>query len=615
VAAIDAGWLEAAGGRLCRSSFRDPRWDVQRGEVVATEQVTLFGLVIVAARTVSYGRVNPGAATDIFIREALVAGELGKPFAFLKHNLAMAARVQTIEERVRRRDLLVSAEGMVDFYRARLAEVYDIRSLSRRVRQQGGDDFLRMTEADLMNYRPEEAELNLYPERLQAGGLALGLSYRFEPGAEADGVSLQVPSALAAAVPPAVTDWLVPGLLREKVAVLLKGLPKALRTRLMPLKETVDVIIKELPRGEGPLLSTLGAFLHRRFGVDVPASEWPLAALPDHLIMRVAIRAPDGRELRSGRGPAILRSQTAATRIPLEVRQRWERTAISRWDFGDLPEVLSSRTDERNAWAAYPALQAQADRIDLKLFGRRDQALAAHPQGVAALLALQCAREIKFLKRSLALPEELHPAAHRLGGPRRLEDALAARVVQDLCAADVRTEKAFNDHAAACRAKMLDAGRELLYAVMLVMQAHAAAFREIEGLTGTQGVAASIHARLKQDLSHLAPPNFIALYDRPRLVHLERYLRALAIRARRALLDPEKDIAKAQALQKYTEQLRRMMETLNPQSSAPKRRALEELVWMIEEYKVSVFAQELKTAGPMSPKRLDEKIRAIERMT
>jgi ATP-dependent helicase HrpA len=195
-----------------------------------------------------------------------------------------------------------------------------------------------------------------------------------------------------------------------------------------------------------------------------------------------------------------------------------------------------------------------------------------------------------------------------------LEDALAARVIQDLCAADVRTEKAFDDHAAACRAKMLDTGRELLYAVMPVMQAHAAAFREVEALTGTKGVVASIHARLKQDLSHLVPPNFIALYDRPRLAHIERYLRGLAIRARRALVDPEKDIAKAQALQKYTEQLRRMMETLNPQSSAPKRRALEELVWMIEEYKVSVFAQELKTAGPMSPKRLDEKIRAIERM-
>jgi ATP-dependent helicase HrpA len=614
VATIDAGWLEAAGGRLCRSTFRDARWDAQRGEVVATEQVTLFGLVIVAARTVSYGRVRPGAATDIFIREALVAGELGKPFAFLKHNQAMATQVQTMEERVRRRDLLVSAEGMVDFYRARLAEVYDLRSLSRRIRQQGGDDFLRMTEADLMNYRPEEAELNLYPERLQAGGLTLGLSYRFEPRAEADGVTLQVPAALAAAVPPAATDWLVPGLLKEKVAVLLKGLPKALRTRLMPLKETVDAIIAEMPRGEGPLLSTLGEFLHRRFGVDVPASEWPLAALPDHLKMRVAITAPDGRELRSGRDPAILGSEEAAARIPMAVRQRWERTAITRWDFGDLPEVLSSHADDRNAWVAYPALQARADRIDLKLFGRRDQALAAHLKGVAALLALQCTREIKFLKRSLVLPEELHPAAHLLGGPRRLEDALAARVIQDLCAADVRTEKAFIDHAGACTPKMLNAGRELLYAVMPVMQAYAAAFREIEALTGPAGVVASIQGRLKEDLSHLVPPNFIVLYDGPRLAHIERYLRGLAIRARRALVDPEKDMAKAQALRKYTEQLRRMMETLNPQSSASKRRALEELVWMIEEYKVSVFAQELKTAVPMSPKRLDEKIRALERM-
>jgi ATP-dependent helicase HrpA len=195
-----------------------------------------------------------------------------------------------------------------------------------------------------------------------------------------------------------------------------------------------------------------------------------------------------------------------------------------------------------------------------------------------------------------------------------LEDALAARVIQDLCAADVRTEKAFIDHAGACTPKMLNAGRELLYAVMPVMQAYAAAFREIEALTGTAGVVASIQGRLKEDLAHLVPPNFIALYDGPRLAHIERYLRGLAIRARRALVDPEKDMAKAQALRKYTEQLRRMMETLNPQSSASKRRALEELVWMIEEYKVSVFAQELKTAVPMSPKRLDEKIRALERM-
>jgi ATP-dependent helicase HrpA len=614
VANIDAGWLESAGGGLCRSSVRDVRWDAKRGEVVGTEQVTLFGLVIVPSRTVSYGRVSPGAATDIFIRQALVAGALGKPFAFLSHNQAVMAKVQAIEERLRRRDLMISEEGLADFYRRRLAEVYDIRGLSRLIRQRGGDEFLRMAEDDLMNYRPDPAELSLYPERLQAGGQSLWLHYRFEPGAEADGVTLQVPSALATVVRPADLDWLVPGLLREKVTLLLKGLPKKWRTRLMPLKDTVEVILAEMPQGQGLLLSALGEFLHRRFGVDVPAGAWPAEALPDHLRMRVSISAPDGRELGSSRDPAILRLPTTASRIPSDVRERWERRGVTRWDFGDLPEILTSSAGERTAWAAYPALCAQAERIDLRLFGRRDQALAAHPKGVAALLALQYARDLKFLRRSLVLPEELHLPARRLGGVRHLEDAMVGRVIQDLWAVDLRTEKAFNDHAAAVALKILEAGRELLYAVIPVIQAHAAAFRDIESLSGAKGLLASIHRRLEEDLAQLVPHNFIGLYDRSRLAHVERYLRGLAVRARRAIVDPEKDRTKSQDLQTYAGRLKGLLQTLTPQSTAEKRQALEELAWMIEEYKVSIFAQELKTAGPTSPKRLDEKIREIERM-
>jgi ATP-dependent helicase HrpA len=614
VAAIDPGWLESAGGGLCRSSVRDGRWDAARGEVVATEQVTLFGLVVVPARTVSYGRTRPEAAAEIFIRQALVAGDLGKTFAFLEHNRAMVAKVQAIEERLRRRDLLVSEEVIADFYRSRLAGIHDIRSLGRLIRQRGGDGFLRMPAEDLMNYRPPPAELDRYPERLDAGGLSLELRYRFEPGAAADGVTLQVPSALAAAVPSADVEWLVPGLLREKVAALLKGLPKALRTRLMPLSDTLDAILAEMPRGTGGLISALGDFVHRRFGVDVPASAWPMEALPEHLKMRMAVVAPDGRQLASGRDPAILRRQPTAARVPPEARRRWERTGITRWDFGELPEVVASHPGERNAWAGYPALCAQADRVDLKLFERRDPALAAHPRGVAALLALQCGREVKFLRRSLALPEELHPAARFLGGARRLEDALAEKTIQDLFAADLRSEKAFNERRAVCAPQLLPAGRELLYAVIPVIQAHAAASREIAALAGAGGALAAIHGHLKADISNLVPPNFIALYDRDRLAHVERYLRALALRARRALVAPEKDRAKGQALRKYTDQLGRLTEGLSPRSSAGKRRAVEELVWMIEEYKVSIFAQELKTAGPMSAKRLEEKIREIERM-
>jgi ATP-dependent helicase HrpA len=229
-------------------------------------------------------------------------------------------------------------------------------------------------------------------------------------------------------------------------------------------------------------------------------------------------------------------------------------------------------------------------------------------------MALTCAREVKFLRRSLTLPEELVPAASRLGGVRRLEEAMAERVVQDLFAVDLRTEAAFNEHAAVCAPKLVAAGRELLYAVIPVVHACAEASLEIEALSGGKGLLALVHGRLKEDLARLVPPNFIALYDRPRLAHIERYLRALAIRARRALVDPEKDQAKALGPQAYSQRLRGVMQMLNPQSSVQKRAALEELAWMIEEYRVSIFAQELKTAGPMSPKRLDEKIREIERM-
>jgi ATP-dependent helicase HrpA len=612
VASIDPGWLEKLGGRLCRSAYRDARWDPKRGEVVATEQVTLFGLVIIPGRAVSYGRVRPDEAADIFIRQALVGGQIGRPFAFLQHNQGLAAKVADVESRLRRRDLLVSDEALAAFYRERLAHVHDLRSLGQLIKTKGGDGFLRMSEDDLMNYRPDEGELGLFPERLQAAGRSLELRYHFEPGSDADGVTLRVPAALAAAVPPATVEWLVPGLLREKVETLVKGLPKAIRKRLVPLNETVDVILREMPGRQGSFLSALGQFIHRRFGVDIPASAWPSETLPEHLKMRLAITAPDGRELFSGRDPALLQTQPTATRIPPEVRQRWERSGITRWDFGDLPETVASEKAAGSQWVAYPALESGAEGVHLKLFARRDQAATAHPRGVAALFAAHFAKDLKFLRRSLTLPEELHPAARYLGGARRLEDAMVERVVQDLFATPIRTQREFAALAAAGAPKILPAGRDLLYALMPVIQAYAAVRRD---LAGSKGPLAGIRSRLEEDLSHLVPQNFIALYDPGRLPHLERYLNALAVRARRALVSPEKDRVKSESLQTVSERLGQLLKTLKPDASAEKRRAMEDLFWLIEEYKVSVFAQELKTAVPVSSKRLEDKFREIERMS
>ena len=613
-ASIDPAWLEQLGGGLCRSSVRDPRWDPRRGEVVATEQVTLFGLIIVPGRTVSYGRIDPQAATGIFIREALVEARIEKPLPFLRHNRKLQESVADLENRLRRRDLLVSAEALEVFYRQRLAQVYDIRSLSFLIKSKGGDDFLRMSAEDLMNYRPDEAELGLFPQHLEAAGKPLALRYCFEPGAETDGVTLQVPAALAPAVAPAAVEWMVPGLLREKVETLLKGLPKVLRKRLMPLNDTVEVVLREMPQRKGPFLSALGHFIHRRFGVDIPAAAWAAEHLPDHLKMRLSITAPDGRELAAGRDPGLLTSQPTLSRIPPEVRRSWERSEITCWDFGDLPETVASEKTGGLSWIAFPALEPAAVGANLKLFTRYNRAQAVHPQGVAALCAAYFGKDLKFLKRSLALPEELHPAARYFGGARQLENGMAERVVKDLFAVPIRTQKEFTDLAAAAASQILPAGRTLLYSLIPVLQAYAAARRDLAAPAGSQGPLAAIFKKLHEEVSHLMPPNFIALYSADRLAHIERYLQALAIRSRRALAAPEKELAKSKNVQGYSEKLQRLVQTLSPDTSAEKRRAVEELFWLMEEYKVSVFAQEMKTIVPVSPKRLEEKIKEIERM-
>jgi ATP-dependent helicase HrpA len=612
VAAIDAGWLEKAGAGLCRSAYSNPRWDVRREEVVASEQVSLFGLIIVAERPVAYGRIDPEGASEIFIRQALAAGQIRRPPAFMRHNREMAARVLGYEERLRRRDLAAGIEEQVEFYRKRLPGVFDPRTLAGLVKSRGGDAFLRMREEDLLLLRPDPQELSLYPERVDVGKGLFECRYRFEPGRDEDGATLKVPAAAAGALAPELLDWLVPGLLRERIEVLLRGLPKELRRRLVPLNDTVGIVMAEMPRGGGALISVLGDFIHRRFGVRIPAASWPEKDLPDHLRLRVAITASDGRVLAAGRDPSILRRAAPAGGIPDEVKLRWERSGITSWDFGELPEVVQGETGGRSAWVAYPALVPGPQGADLKLFPRRDLAASAHRNGVAALFKVCLAGEMRSLKRSLVLPEEALGAARYFGGARAIEKALGERAVRDLFAVDLRTPAAFKALAAAGSVRLVPQARELFYAVLPVLEAYTAARSEMAALSGGKGPALEFRRAMEDELNRLLPENFIALYERRRMPQLVRYLKAFGLRVRRASVDLEKDRTKAAGVALFTEMLKRLLATLSPDSSEAKRQAVEELFWLIEEYKVSAFAPEIGTPVRVSPKRLREKIAEIE---
>ncbi len=623
VANIDSGWLEELGGDLCRRTYLDAHWEKNRGEVVASEQVSLFGLIIVPARKVSYGKVNPVEASNIFIQSALVNGDVKKPFAFMKHNRQLIDEIEDIENRIRRRDILVDEHKMFEFYQDKLPGVCDIRSLAKYLKQKGGDQFLRMNKENLLQYQPDRDELVQYPTRLEIDRHTFECFYCFEPGKDDDGVTVKVPSAVAPAVSPETIDWLVPGLYPEKIEFLIKGLPKAYRKKLVPVKNTVDIIVHEMPKSQTSLVSALGDFIFRRFGVDIPAVAWSQESLPDYLKMRISITAPDGKELRAGRDAALLRRDLGNRLTSDEfeaARKKWEKNGIDRWDFGDLPEFISDSGKQKAGWVAYPALEkdsATNKSVNLRLFRRQVDAIEVHRVGVATLYTIHFAKNLKLLKRQLTLPVDVKFMADYFGGAKKLVQQMYDRIISESFEKNIRSEKAFHAHAESAAAKIFSAGQELRDKTIPILTAYHDArsrFYKLQQANHANSMAISFFQELIRELDGLVPMTFVEIYDIARLDHLVRYIRAAAIRARRAVVDFERDRSKSNEIVKFTDGLKQLLKELSPSVSDEKRQAVEDYFWMVEEYKVSVFAQELKTAIPISAKRLEMKLKEIRRM-
>ncbi|MGD9331521.1 MAG: ATP-dependent RNA helicase HrpA [Desulfobacterales bacterium] len=620
---IDRAWLEPLAGRQCRYTYLEPHWSRKRGEVVADEQVSLFGLKIVEGRKVSYGKIDPEAAAEIFVRSALIGGDVHRPFDFMAHNQALIEEVDDMQNRLRRRDLLVDEEVLYQFYRHRLGMIADIRSLAHRIKKKGGDAFLRLRPQDLLQAEPDADELALYPDEIRLGEARLKADYRFDPGAENDGVTVSVPAASVHRIDPADADWLVPGLLREKIAAMLKSLPKAYRRQLVPVADTAATIAREMPRTNGDLATALGNFIHKRFEVDIPANAWQENALPEHLKMRYAIIDADGDKVAVGRKEEMLR--TLDPGMPQEgllakARRQWECDGLTDWPVDDLPEQVDLGDDQTGRHTLFPALSVAEDNrgdVGVRLFGSYDQARRSHRDGVAALLKKRLAADLKYLKRQLKLPRDTAAQVRFEGGAKAFERELFERVTQTRLRHDVRTRAAFEALAEEARAGLIASGQELLQAVLPVLQALEDVHETLCGLenqAGARGPIADFLAARREDIQRLVPARFVHLYEPVRFPHLARYLRAIAIRAERALAQFDRDQSKAAESRRWEEQLKMMLDELNIRSSDQKRAALEELFWMIEEYKVSLFAQELKTAVPVSAKRLEKLIGEISRM-
>jgi ATP-dependent helicase HrpA len=611
-ARIDPAWALDLGAHLLRVAHSEPYWSAEAGRVLVKERRRLHNLEL-DARSVGYGRIDPEHATEIFIREGLVGDTITWPFGFISHNRRLREEIESRLTRQRAAGYQNLDEALYRLYAARIDEpvsaVPELIDLVRR-RQTKDPRYLHLREEDLLPAGDEPDPVD-FPEALPLENRALPLHYAYRPGQDDDGVTLRLSPDEFAALDPAALDWAVPGHLTGKVEVLLKTLPKEQRRALIPLAETAVAVAADLrllaARRPAPtLIQALAEALTARLGVRLDPRVWEgRVALPEHLRVRIEVRDGRGAVLAAGRDPAAVRQQLGTTRQEAsrkaaqddsaawrEARARWETAAAAGWAFGDVPEAVPVATDAAGvAVQAHPGLVALPAGVAVRLFATADEARAATRGGLRKLFETALRHELGWLERDLRDLRSLGPLAATLAPLEQLQADALATVRRDVVARTVAplTAVRFEAEVGAAKAelrglvpRLVGWLREIL-TLRLALQTHPTPYPGLEA-----------------DLGALLPPDFLRRTPLARLPHLPRYLKGRQARAERWRRDPAKDAGRARELQPFVQAAARLDERAG------------DFRWLVEEFRVSLFAQELGTAEAVSAVRLEKARRALE---
>jgi ATP-dependent helicase HrpA len=616
VARIDPGWIERIAPQLCEHRFSEPRWEEKSGRVVATERVLVHGLEIRRGQ-IDYGRLQPQAATEIFIRHALL--EPGGPVThrFVEENLRLCSRLKAALARSRTNRLWSVEEALFEFYAQRLEKVSSVHDLNKLVRSRVAAEpgFLVAAEADLAGPSADADALAQFPEQVELGRSVLPVEYVYNPGSEDHGVTVQVPLALAGVLTSGQVQWMVPGLREELAGVLLRALPKPLRRALQPLEAKIKLIAGEFTPGRGEFLEELAAFITGHFRVRVTAADWPSGSLPSHLQPRVAVVDHNNQTIATTRDLGLIRNEAEKR----DVRSRawdhtagqWEQPAVSSWSFGDLPESIPVEEVGGLPVFAHPGLVDRDGEVDVRLFRKAAEAAAATPAGVRRLAEKVLGREVAWLRKEVrcltvavpvkkpaTLQDALTAAGAKLtapgGAPGWTNDVLQTTAAEHILRHALRLDPVHPLRAERFREMTEAARRDFPILIHTVREAVKQVFELREKILQSP----RRYPGMDLDAHRLVPPDFLVRTPHAQLRHLTRYLKAVLIRGERAALQPAKDGDKARLLLPYADW---------EKSVAPDN--AEAFRWLLEEYRVSLFAQELGTAVPVSPKRLEALMR------
>ena len=653
IAGIEPTWLEQVGAHLLKKQLLDPHWEKKSAEVIALERATLYGLVVYSGRRVPFGKIDPQTARDIFIREALVQTQWETALPFLAANQKMIAKVEELEHKSRRQDVLVDDELIFAFYDQQIpADVCSGRLLESWYRQavKQQPTLLLLTREELMRHEAAGITTQAFPKTIRLGGTDCSASYLHEPGDAKDGVTVTVPLFVLNQVNEERCEWLVPGLLKDKIHALLKSLPQKPRSRFVPLPDSASKLAEEMGApevfGSGSLTDALLKKVRDMTSLDVKRADFKLDMLSPHLFMNLRVVDEHGRQLGMGRNLGALKADwgsqargafqalaqlkvqaktssssskdmsnaskatdggaldptpsanvqkgSVASASPLNLQSKY-----TQWTFGDLPELMEIKKGGQSL-IGFPALVDMLDSVTVEVFDEPEVAAQKHREGLRRLFALQIKDALKYLEKNIPDLQKMAVSYMPLGTADELrqqiiEVALDRAFLLEPLPAD---EFSFKKRIEEGRGRLTLIANEVARLTGVILIEYAAATRKIKDTKNSSDATGDC----AQQLQKLMPKKFLVATPWTQLQHFARYLKAIVLRLDKLRADPARDAAKVLELKPQEQRYWRLVAE---RKGAVDDRMLE-FRWLLEELRVSFFAQELRTPQPVSIKRLEK---------
>lgn len=618
-ARIEAAWIENLAADLIQIRHSEPFWSSKAAAALCRERRLLFGLEL-SRHEVSYSRIDPAEATDIFIRNGLIERGIRERPPFLEHNAGSLLQAESELARRRTGSTFLIEDKLFDFYRKRIDGVgsyAELRAFAKK--HHGGSlDFLRAEESDLLPEATSDTAIDQFPRSLQLGGSEILLQYRNEPGSEEDGVTLRLPLAQLEVVQQGTLDWAVPGHLEEKIECLLRALPKQIRVQLHPLKERASELRGVLKPSDRPLSEALAAHLRSEYGIETYRDQWSKADLPLYLRPRIQVENTKGnvlaqsRDLRELRQQLAQRTRSAASGDRLQAVPAWqaaaahyEREQLQAWSFGDLPESIDLSGESGLPLKAYPALVDSGKAVHLRLLPERDEALHETEHGWPSLAERVMGREIAWTQRDLKELKTLGTNLVQVGGYDAIKAPAWGLLRRHLFRCDSLLplcEERFKQTLRRAQEEARFIPRKLTENLRELLEVRGAVLQLLDQKRTKQAIT---YPGMRSHLESVAPSDLLEVYDFIELPHLTRYLRAMLLRAQRARQNIQRDIEKSQRVAPYEARLEDLEQLAAKRT--PERRSQQSKAYkmLLEEFKVSIYAQELGTAQKVSEKRLD----------